>query len=59
MEIETEDPKYETIGKYRILKTLGKGVSSIIKLGFDSENEKFVALKILSHEWTKYRLKAV
>ena len=49
--MEIEKPKTSTeerIGKYKVLKTLGKGASSIIKLGFDTEHNRYCVLKILT-----------
>lgn len=34
------------IGKYRIIRTLGQGASCKVKLGFDMENSKKVAVKL-------------
>jgi hypothetical protein len=48
-----------TIGKYQILKTLGNGASSVIKLGYDTESKRHFALKILTEEWVNNHLKTV
>ena len=45
MEVSQIDGK--SLGKYRVLKTLGSGGTCKVKLGFDVENNRKVALKIL------------
>lgn len=37
-----------TIGKYKILRTLGKGASCKVKLGLDVESGRKVAVKIIN-----------
>ena len=36
-----------TLGKYQLLRTLGTGAQSKVKLGFDPDNKKHYAIKIL------------
>jgi len=42
-----EAPKTKMLGKYRVLNTLGSGGTCKVKLGWDAENNRKVALKIL------------
>jgi len=47
MEIESTDQKPGQLGQYNVLRDLGTGFTSDIKLGYDPEKESYVALKIL------------
>lgn len=38
------------LGKYDILKTLGKGGSSKVKLGYDPDTDTKVAIKIMNED---------
>jgi len=51
MEIEKGKFICTKLGNYAILKTLGEGVTSKIKLGKDSKGE-FFALKILKDKYS-------
>jgi serine/threonine protein kinase len=44
---------YSTIGKYKVIKTLGKGGTSKVKLGFNPKTKKYVALKILRKKYIR------
>ena len=52
MEIETKKGKFKCtqLGEYSVLKTLGEGATSKIKLGQDKNGNR-VALKILKSSW--------
>ena len=40
----------KTLGKYEIIKTLGKGASCKVKLAKDSETQRTVAIKIINDD---------
>ena len=40
----------KSLGKYKVLKTLGSGGTCKVKLGYDVENNRKVALKILKSD---------
>ncbi len=46
---EIQKPKGKTgkLGPYFVMRTLGKGFTAKIKLGYDPENKRYAALKIL------------
>lgn len=49
----------KSLGKYRVLKTLGSGGTCKVKLGFDLENNRKVALKILKDDLSEATKKLV
>lgn len=53
MEIES-DKKYASLGRYLIIRSLGSGFNSKVKLAFDKETHKTYAIKILKDGFTKY-----
>jgi len=40
-----------TLGKYKVIKNLGSGGTAKVKLGYDIENKRYVALKILKSQY--------
>ena len=40
----------KSLGKYKVLKTLGSGGTCKVKLGYDVDNNRKVALKILKSD---------
>lgn len=49
----------KSLGKYRVLKTLGSGGTCKVKLGYDLENNRKVALKILKDDLSEATKKLV
>lgn len=43
----------KSLGKYKVLKTLGSGGTCKVKLGYDPESNRKVALKILKDDLTE------
>ena len=44
---------YTTIGKYKCLKTLGKGGTAKVKLGYDPSSDNLIAIKILKKAYVQ------
>jgi len=42
-----------TLGKYKVIKNLGSGGTAKVKLGYDIENKRYVALKILKSQYVE------
>jgi len=57
--METTRNKYARLEKYTLLKTLGSGYNSKVKLGYDSEADKYVAVKIIKHSHPKLNIKLI
>jgi len=51
--------KHPTIGKYILLKTLGCGYNSKVKLGFDSTNNGYCAVKMIKHDHPTLNVKSL
>jgi len=49
--------KHPTLGKYILLKTLGTGYNSKVKLGYDHDTNKYCAVKMIKHDHPSLNLK--
>ena len=43
--------QFPTCGKYIVLKSLGEGLTSMIKLAYDKSENKLYAMKVLKSEY--------
>lgn len=41
------EPNRSEIGNYQIIRTLGHGLSSVVKLAKDNDTDEYVALKLM------------
>jgi len=57
--MELNRNKYSRLEKYTLLKTLGSGYNSKVKLGYDSDTDKYVAVKIIKHSHPKLNIKTI
>jgi serine/threonine protein kinase len=51
--------KYATLGKYILVKTLGSGYNSKVKLGYDAGSNQYFAVKIIKHSHPSLNLKTL
>jgi len=51
--------KYASLGKYILVKTLGSGYNSKVKLGYDPSANQYFAVKIIKHSHPSLNLKTL
>jgi serine/threonine protein kinase len=51
--------KHASLGNYALLKTLGSGYNSKVKLGYNAESNKYTAVKIIKHSHPSLNLKTL
>jgi len=51
--------KHSTLGKYVLIKTLGSGYNSKVKLSYDPSTDQYVAIKTIKHSHPKLSLKTI
>jgi serine/threonine protein kinase len=59
MQASASKNKYASLGKYVLVKTLGSGYNSKVKLGFDSTSNQYCAVKIIKHSHPSLNLKTL
>jgi serine/threonine protein kinase len=57
--MQTTKNKYASCGKYVLVKPLGSGYNSKVKLGYDSANNSYAAVKMIRHSHPSLNMKTL